>query len=416
MKIIKTQLINDIQILRELAKRYNDLCHDPDQIRRRELWRTVHDLKPVTPPIYVRAFAWQEMPESHCQCVDQFFRGFEFFFRESLFRSTFGDDFIFEPWITVPAVYACSGWGMDIPRNHAQEPHGSFKVDYPIRELCDSDKLKSPRHGIDEEKTLLHVEKITSAIGDIITINTDRAPAYRMWTADLSTDLGYLRGIENVMLDMMDNPDWLHRLMGFMRDGVLAAHAQAEKAGDWNLSAHQNQAMAYSRELPDPAPNTNGIQRRQLWTYAASQEMTLVGPELWNEFMLEYQIPILETFGLSAYGCCEDLTKKISYLRKIKNLRRIAVSPFANVQKCAEQIAKDYVISYRPSPADMVSYGFDPNRVRRILQSDLKSLKSNGCCFDITLKDVETVQGDPHRIRQWVCLVRELIDRSGCNA
>ena len=55
----------------------------------------------------------------------------------------------------------------------------------------------------------------------------------------------------------------------------------------------------------------------------------------------------------------EDLTNKIDMLRTIPNLRRIAVSPFANVRRCAEQIGTDYVMSYRPSPADMVSYGFN---------------------------------------------------------
>ena len=64
------------------------------------------------------------------------------------------------------------------------------------------------------------------AVGDLITINVDRGPAYRMWTGDLSTDLGYLRGIENFMLDMLDDPEGLHRLMAFMRDGILR-HARA---------------------------------------------------------------------------------------------------------------------------------------------------------------------------------------------
>jgi len=32
------------------------------------------------------------------------------------------------------------------------------------------------------------------------------------------------------------------------------------------------------------------------------------------------------------------------------------------------------------------------------------------CCFDITLKDVETVEKDPERIRNWVKIVRQVID------
>jgi len=111
---------------------------------------------------------------------------------------------------------------------------------------------------------------------------------------------------------------------------------------------------------------------------------------------------------LVAYGCCEDLTRKIDMLRQIPNLRRIAVSPFANVAKCAEQIGRDYVISYRPSPADMVSYSFDAARIRTILKRDLAACR--GCHVDITLKDVETVGRDPHRVKEWVQITRAVID------
>ncbi len=287
------------------------------------------------------------------------------------------------------------------------EPGGSFKVDYPIKELSDIEALRVPRHEIDEEATARNAASLSDAIGDIITVNIDRGPAYRMWTGDISTDLGYLRGIENLMLDMLDNPEWLHRLAKFISDGILKTHEEAEAAGDWGLCAHQNQAMPYADDLDDPAANVNGVKRKQLWGYMAAQELTAVSPEMHDEFMLQYQMPILENFGLVAYGCCEDLTNKIGILRKLRNLRRIAVSPFANVARCAEQIGQDYVISYRPSPADMVSYGFDKDRIRSILRRDLEACKE--CHVDITLKDVETVGNDPARVKEWVALARETI-------
>ena len=166
--------------------------------------------------------------------------------------------------------------------------------------------------------------------------------------------------------------------------------------------------MPYADELPDPAANAGGARRRELWGFMAAQEFTAVSPEMHNEFLLRYQLPILREFGLVAYGCCEDLTRKIAMLRQIPNLRRIAVSPFADVEKCAEQIGTDYVLSYRPSPTDMVGYDFNPDRIRRILTRDLRACRN--CHADITLKDVETVQGDPDRVRRWVQLAREVID------
>jgi len=399
----------DRDILRDLAGRYADICRDPVQDVRRDLWRRHNSLKPTLPPIYVRAFAWQELPESRCLCEDPFFRTYEDFFRYRLLWHGFNDDSIFEPWVTVPAVHRCAGWGPEINRVYTGSAGGSFKVDYPIKELTDIAKLRMPRHEIDEKKTADEVRKLGDAIGNIVAINVDRGPAYRMWTGDLSTDLGYLRGIEHFMADMTENPGWLHRLVKLLSDGVLKTHDEAEAAGDWGLGAHQNQAMPYAMELPDPAANMNGVKRDSLWGYMASQEFTAVSPAMHSEFLLRYQLPILGKFGLVAYGCCEDLTGKIGMLRRIPNLRRIAVSPFADVARCADAIGRDYVLSYRPSPVDMVGYGFNPDRVRSILRRDLAACKN--CVVDITLKDVETVGGDPSRVRKWVALTREVISK-----
>jgi hypothetical protein len=397
-------------VLRDLAQRYAEVCARPEMSARRDAWRRHNSLRPGRPLIYVRAFAWTEMPESRLVCRDPFLRSFEDTLRYNLFWASLEDDSVFEPWITLGAVHRCTGWGVDIPRRFSGRERGSWKIDYPLKSLEEVDRLRAPWHEIDEEETARRAERLQEAVGDALTVNVDRAPAYRTWSADLSTDLGYLRGIEHFMLDMLENPAGLHRLVRFMAEGVRRTHEQAEAAGDWGLGAHENQAMPYAEELPDPAPNVNGIPRRQLWDFCAAQEFTGVSPALHEEFLLRYQLPILREFGLVAYGCCEDLTRKIDMLRQVPNLRRIAVAPVADVAKCAEQIGGDYVLSYRPSPADMVGYGFDPDRVRRILRRDLEACRHNGCHVDVTLKDVETVEGDPQRVRRWVLLTRQVID------
>jgi hypothetical protein len=399
---------SDVTILRDLAARYADVCRDPVQEERRALWRRHNSLKKTRPLIYTRAFAFQEMPQAPCVCVDPFFQGVEAHFRHDLFWHSLNDDSIFEPWVTVAAVKKCYGWGVTAERRFSGEARGSFKIDYPIKTLDDVKKLRVPWHAIDEEKTADAAMKLEDAIGDLIAVNVDRGPAHQVWSADLSTDLGYLRGIEHFMVDMLDHPEWLHKLVGFMSRGVLKDQNEAETAGDYGLCNHQNQAMAYAEELPDPAANRTGVSRKQLWCFTAAQELTAVSPAMHEEFLLRYQLPIMSQFGLSAYGCCEDLTHKIDMLRRIPNLRRIAVSPFANVARCAEQIRSDYVLSYRPSPTDMVGYGYDETRIRRILERDLAACK--GCHVDITLKDVETVQGDPDRVRRWVRVAREIGD------
>jgi hypothetical protein len=398
----------DLAILRDLAKQYAEVCADPVQDVRRDLWRRHNSLIKTRPLIYVRAFAWKEMPQAQCQCQDPFYREYEDTLRYNLFWHTLGDDSVFEPWITVRAVKTCEGWGIESKRRMPDEQRGAFKYDYAIVDLEDVNKLRKPRHEIDEERTGENVRKLEDAIGDLLTVDCDRSP-YN-YTLGLTDTLGRLRGIEHLMLDMVDRPEWLHKLVQFIADGVAQVYDQAEAAGDWGLSPHRytNQAMAYAEELDDPAANARGVPRKHLWCYAQSQEFTGVSPAMQEEFILRYQLPIMAKFGLVAFGCCEDLTVKIDMLRQIPNLRRVAVAPFADAARCAEQIGQDYVLSYRPSPADMVSYGFDRDRVHSILRRDLKACKESH--VDITLKDVETVQADPTRVRNWVNVTREVID------
>jgi len=404
----KNTRAHDIAILRDLTERYVEVANKPIQAARRDLWRRHNSLQPSPVPIYVRAFAWAEMPESACRCLDPEYRAHEAWLREMLYRDTLADDYIMEPWITVRAACVtpeAGVWGVG-HQWHGREGGGAGVWDAPLETPEDLAKLVAPHHRIDEAETQRRLSKLSDAIGDLIAIDVDRKPVYTMWDGDISTQLAYLRGLEQVMWDMLDRPAFLHELLGFMRDGILRTHQEAEEAGDWHLSSHINQAMTYAQELDDPRANSGAVQRSDLWAYCASQETTSVGPRLFDEFMLQYQIPIMRHFGLVAYGCCEDLTPRIPLLRQIPNLRRIAVSPMADVARCAEQIGDAYVLSYRPSPTDMVGWGWDPERAAAIMRQDLEACR--GCIVDITLKDVETVQGDPQRVREWVQVARRV--------
>ena len=148
-----TGLTRDTMRLRDLASRYKELCSDPVQDERRDLWRRHNSLQPTRPLIYTRAYAWAEMPESVCACEDPLLRRYEGTLRNLLYWGSLNDDSVFEPWVTVPAVLQCTGWGVDGTRHRSGDARGSFKVDYPMQELQDIDRLRMPWHEVDEERT-----------------------------------------------------------------------------------------------------------------------------------------------------------------------------------------------------------------------------------------------------------------------
>ena len=404
----------DVQILRDLAKQVRDIAAKPIQDERRDLWRKHNSLVRTRPLIYMRCFAaWPEFPESKLQCEDRFYQAHERALRQMIVQDGFDDDYIIEPWITQRAslVTPPGGlWGVPFGRIPSTEPGGAWKFDPPLKQLDDIDKLVEPRHVVNEEATARNVERLQDAVGDVLEVNVDRSPAWTGWAGDISTHLAYLRDIGQMMWDMVTNPEWLHRLCSFMGRGSLKAQDEAEAAGDWHLSNHANQAMPYAQELEDPQANSEPVTRDRLWCFFAAQEMAQVSPAMHDEFILQYQLPMIRKFGLCAYGCCEDLTHKIDMLRQVPNLRRIAIVPRADVPASAEQIGDEYVCSWRPNPSQMICCGYDPDLIREVVTEAMDAFAVHGCHVDITLKDVQTIGHQPANLRKWVALVRSISD------
>lgn len=403
----------DRQVLRELARQVADIAAAPIQNERRELWRKLNSLEPTRPLVLVRAGGgvWKETPAVQPTCEDAFYRGYEAALRQRIYQDFIGDDHVLEPWIQINAVRITppGPWGPAYTYVHPEEAGGAWQFDPALRELDDLDKLVAPKHIIDEERTTQQKERLEDAIGDILPVCVSRAPLWdNNWHSDIITDLTRLRGLSQLMWDMVDNPEWLHRVVAWMSGHIQRVQGEAEQAGDWHACDHQNQAVSYCRDLPDPSPENRSVTRDQLWAFCAAQEMETVSPAMHEEFLLNYQLPVLRTFGLVAYGCCDNVTNKIDMLRKIPNLRRIAVTLAADVLRCAEQIQNDYVMSWRPNPAQMICCGFDVDLIGRVVRAAMDAMK--GRVVDITLKEIETVGDQPENLREWVKVVRRVSD------
>lgn len=403
----------DRDILRGLAARVAEIAALPVQDERRRLWKAFHRRRPERPMLYIdTGMPGWEVLGPQLQCRDGFFREYEFWLRRMLWQHEIGDDTVVEPWVTVRAkmiVPAEGHWGISPERIRPTEPGGAWQTLPVIRDLDDVQRMIVPEHRVDEAATERAVARVHETIGDLLAVNVSRKPHMSVWGSHISGDLGELRGIETVMVDMLENPEWLHRLLAFMRDGILKVHREAEAAGHWSLGDHENQAMPYADELPDPAPNSGPVPMHRLWGLMAAQEMTLISPAMHDEFMLRYQLPICRLFGLVAYGCCEDLSRKIGILRQIPNLRRIAVTPWADVARSAEAIGGDYCVSWRPSPTDTVCRGFDAVAVDRLLRAGCERFRRHGCPLEVNLKDVKTLQGDATRLPRFAAIARRVL-------
>jgi hypothetical protein len=146
-----------------------------------------------------------------------------------------------------------------------------------------------------------------------------------------------------------------------------------------------------------------------MWGCSNAQIFSGVSPRMHWEFALEHDLRWLSRWGLTYYGCCEPLDRKIEILRRIPNLRKISVSPWCGTPRVVEQIGGDYVMSRKPTPAIFAEDAWNPARARKDLTDFLD--QARGCHVELIMKDISTVRYQPQRLWEWAAIAREVVDR-----
>ncbi len=128
-----------------------------------------------------------------------------------------------------------------------------------------------------------------------------------------------------------------------------------------------------------------------------------------DEFDIEYMKKTVGQCGLVYYGCCEPLDKKIDIVEKIPNLRKISITPWADVQIAAEAINTKYVLSAKPNPAFVSEPILDEENLKKELNNILDACKKNNCSCDIVLKDISTCHKRPENIFNWEKVAMDMV-------
>jgi hypothetical protein len=128
-----------------------------------------------------------------------------------------------------------------------------------------------------------------------------------------------------------------------------------------------------------------------------------------DEYDLQYMRELMDKCAISYYGCCEPLDRFIPYLKKVPNLRKIGVSPWANVRSSAEQIGGNYVLARKPNPANVAGI-FNPEAVKKEITETVECCIENKCPYEFVLKDISTVSYKPQNLIDWNNTVMSVID------
>ncbi|MHB1356989.1 MAG: hypothetical protein ACYCZF_13555 [Anaerolineae bacterium] len=408
---IETFTASDRQILRRLAGSVAELAARPLENQKRELWYRHNNLQPTRPLVFCDPEnGWGEIiTQSDLQCCSKLARQWEYALRREIFwGDEMQDDRVIQPYFDIGYVYSESDWGMHETRIGG-ENGGAYIWNAPLASYADLGKLHAPVISIDYPATTRLLGLAQNILGDLLPV---RLKSSWWWTLGMTWTAVTLRGLNQLMLDMMDYPDELHRYMSNLRDGTqarldfLESNDLLSQNGDGSYVG--SGGFGWSRNLPQDDFNGH-IRCRDMWGFAESQETTLVSPSMFGEFILPYQLPILERFGLNCYGCCEPLDKRWEYVKRVPRLRRVSVSAWASVPAMAEKLGAKYIYSWKPNPADLAMSSFPEDRIRAEMRAMMSTTRN--CRVEVIMKDNNTIGHDPTRPVRWVKIAREEAER-----
>ncbi len=405
---------HDRDILRRLAGRVREIADDASMPERKRRWKQHNALRSERPMVVCfPEGSWQELlPHDQMQCRDPFLRQVERNLATTVYWwEHIRDDQAIDPWYNALWCIEHGDYGVEIPR-HQGDNRGSFVWDPPIRDLeADFPKLKQREPKLDREQSLQRLELLSDLFGDLLPV---RLRHRLWWTMGLAQTLVYLIGLEQMMLAMFDQPEALHRIMRFLHDDMLNLIQWAQREHllfDHNESDYVGSGgQAYTDELPANGRAPDAPARlSDMWGFGESQETVGISPDMFEQFIMPYQKPLLEHFGLNCYGCCEPLETRIAVVkREVPRLRRVSVAPMANQEKMAAALGGDYIFSRKPDPVP-VCVEFDEKKIRNDLRYTLDVTR--GMNVELIMKDTHTVQNEPWRITRWIELAYEEVDK-----
>jgi hypothetical protein len=412
-------LHTDKVILRALVAEYAEVAALPIHQEKAALWRKLNRLEPVRPLVWINELPWWELnvdDELTLRCTDEYARQVESSLRQMLYQwRHFPCDMVFDPVLYVSyvcgptSVYADYGIQEQVVRHDGGHDVGFLPI---INSLDDVAQLRTPKVFVDWEETERRFQMMQEVCEGILPV--EKRGIVHQWMSPWDQMIHWY-GIEKLYMDMVDQPELVHALLTrFMAavdevlDTQIALGLLSTSNGNHRVGSG---GLGITDELPqsDHVPGTPARPIDQ-WGTSTGQIFSEVSPDMHEEFCLQYERPYMERFGLSCYGCCEPLHNKMEILRTVKNLRRISMSYWINIDKAVAEVQDDYVFSYKPTPAVFAYDTWDPEPARANLRDVLAKTKE--CRVELIMKDVSTVRHDPRRLWEWGKLAMEMAENA----
>jgi hypothetical protein len=410
----------DRDVLRGLGRELAEASSGQDRAAKAEMWRRNNDLDPVRTMVWITETPWHEFrvenDELICRCSEPWLRQLEDQLRSTLYQwRHFPVDMILDDHIACLKVWHSTGIGVrpeDRPlAQHEQGGIQSHQWAPQIRNPDDIAKIRMPEVSYDAAETARRYHELSEIFAGILPV---RVQGIRhMWFTPWDR-LFELVDMTEIMMAMIDDPDFINALVGRYVDAVMYELDQIEALGLLGKGLDNirvgSGAYAYTDDLPAEGFDPDHVRCGDIWGCGNAQIFSEVSPDMHWEFSLKHELRWLQRWGLNYYGCCEQLHGKIHLLDRIPNLRKFSLSPRCDIRKAREAGADRYVLSIKPNPALVAVDDWSPDRARKQIRGILEA--TEGAATELVFKDISTVRGDPRRLDDWGRVAMEEVERA----
>jgi len=406
--------MTDREILRPLARQIAEMAADPSQAERKARYKALNRREVVQPVVLIHELPWNQLNYDGSltlQCQDPLLRNVENQMRRTIFQWKHfqGDMIVFPTW-EVKKHVSVGRISPAIQEEILDADHGNNIVSHHyIDQLADEsslDLIKTPEIRVDEEGTKREVAAISEAIGDILPVVETGCWNGRFFSP--WDELSMTRGVEPILTDLVERPEYLLDMVEKYTNCALEVLDTLEK--QQLLSGNPTTYIHWTAGLCDdlPGDTTGGVTRKNIWGRGMAQMFSAVSPRMHDEFEIEFAKRYFQGFSRVYYGCCEPLDNKIDIVRKIPNVTKISITPWANVDAAADKIGGDFVMAWKPNPAMVATPTLNEDALRKEVSQALAAARRNHTPIEVTLKDISSVHYNVENIVRWHKIVMEM--------
>ena len=192
----------------------------------------------------------------------------------------------------------------------------------------------------------------------------------------------HLRGFDNLLIDMLVNPDFVHRLMRFVTDA--RKHWVSERAKF--LGRKIDKGNLYNDEVNCPT----------------------LSPEQYKEFVLPYEIELCNFHGGIVYWhSCGDIANLAEGISRIPYLEMLHIGPWTDMKEVRRVFGERVAYEKCLMPTEDVQMATEEEmekkleEIRGVLDGTAYTVRADG------LQIVSSVDRDIEKVIKWVTIARK---------